>query len=173
MPSLTMCLSASAIISVCKFSLHYPHKISCLVMRIKQLYAPICFSLLVFCHTQPAVPILHTSPSPPLPSLHITNYLYTLPTTSKQPHPSCPAPSALNIYQILLTPDYFRKMENELTLTSSLFYHQTRICGKRSSNQRVHGTDLPSTASELPSPCGSTVVQPWGACGEPGGPDSY
>ena len=27
--------SAQASLSVCKFSLHYPHKISCLVMRIK------------------------------------------------------------------------------------------------------------------------------------------
>ena len=30
-------LSAAASLSVCKFSLHYPHKTSCLVMRIKQL----------------------------------------------------------------------------------------------------------------------------------------
>ena len=30
-------LSAPASLSVCKFSLHYPHKISCLIMRIKKM----------------------------------------------------------------------------------------------------------------------------------------
>ena len=31
------CSSAPASLSVCKFSLHYPHELSCLVTRIKQM----------------------------------------------------------------------------------------------------------------------------------------
>ena len=34
---LFLLLSAPASLSVCKFSLHYSHKIRCLVMRIKQI----------------------------------------------------------------------------------------------------------------------------------------
>ena len=33
----TLTLLAPACLSVCKFSLYYPYKISCLVMRIKQM----------------------------------------------------------------------------------------------------------------------------------------
>ena len=36
-PLITLSVSAPAALSVCKFSLHYPHKIGCFVMRIKQI----------------------------------------------------------------------------------------------------------------------------------------